>query len=409
MPRDFLPVCRPGLPAAEDLLPYLRQIDAARHYTNRGPLARLLEQRLAQTLGLPAHGLRTASNGTSAIEIAIMAVAGPAKPDRPFALVPSYTFAATALAAERLGYIPIFADVRPDTWALDMDLAATHPRLHQIGLILPVAPYGRPPDLAGAEALAARTGIPVVLDAAACFEQLLGRPNLHGPNLHSPNLHGPNLHSPNLHSPNLHGPGLISPTVPMTISFHATKTFSTGEGGAVIWDNAAGQERVVRAANFGFNYSRRSESAGTNAKLSEFHAAVGLAMLDSFPQRRTDYARTVAAWRKASTTLPGRMHLPPDLASVYILWEAPDAASLITAQDALTDADIDTRRWYEAGLHVQPHFAAPRQTTLPVTEDLGARLLGLPMAHDMDQKDMARTVKTIQTALFAQASLQMQT
>ena len=374
MPSDFLPVCRPGLPTAEDLLPYLRQIDAARHYTNRGPLARLLEQRLAQTLGLPAHGLRTASNGTSAIEIAILAAAGPAKPDRPFVLVPSYTFAATALAAEHLGYILIFADVRPDTWALDLDLAASHPLLHQIGLILPVAPCGRSPDLAGAEALAARTGIPVVMDAAASFEQLLDRPNLHGP-------------------------GLISTTVPMTVSFHATKTFSTGEGGAVIWDNAAGQERVVRAANFGFNYSRRSETAGTNAKLSEFHAAVGLAMLDSFPQRRTDYARTVAAWRKASATLPGRMHLPPDLASVYIRWEAPDAGSLIAAQDALTEASIDTRRWYETGLHRQPHFAAPIQAALPVTQDLGARLLGLPMAHDLDPRQMARIARIILDAL----------
>ena len=381
MSADFLPVCRPLLPSADAVAAYLRQIDAARHYTNRGPLTRLLEQRLAQTLGLPAHGLRSASNGTSAIEIAILAAAGPAKPDRPFALVPSYTFAATALAAERLGYTPIFADVRPDTWALDLDLAASHPRLDQIGLILPVAPYGRSPDLAGAEALAARTGIPMVLDAAACFEQLLDRANLNGPNLN--------------------GPGLISATVPMTVSFHATKTFSTGEGGAVIWDNAAGQDRVVRAANFGFNYSRRSETAGTNAKLSEFHAAVGLAMLDSFPQRRNDYARTVAAWRKVSAALPGRMHTAPDLASVYILWQTPDAGSLIAAQDALTAADIDTRRWYEAGLHVQPHFAAPEQTSLPVTEDLGARLLGLPMAHDLPPHEMARCVQIILSALKA--------
>lgn len=369
MSDDFLPVCRPGLPAAEELLPYLRKIDAARHYTNRGPLVRLLEQRLAGALGLPAHGLRTASNGTSAIEIAILAAAGPATQKRPFALIPSYTFAATALAAERLGYQPIFADVRPDTWALDLDLAAAHPDLGRIGLILPVAPYGRAPDLAGAEALAARTGLPVVLDAAACFEQLLDRP------------------------------GLISTTVPMTVSFHATKTFSTGEGGAVIWDDPAGQEKVVRAANFGFNYSRRSESAGTNAKLSEFHAAVGLAMLDRFTGRRADYARSVEAWRMIAADLPGRIHLPPDLASVYILWEAPDAASLTAAQDALTEANIDTRRWYETGLHLQPHFAGSGQAPLPVTEDLGARLLGLPMAHDMDPQQMARVVRIIQKAL----------
>jgi dTDP-4-amino-4,6-dideoxygalactose transaminase len=333
-------------------------------------LVRQLEKALTDRLGLPDKALRTVSNGTSAIEVAILATAGPAKPQRPYALMPSYTFAATGLAAERCGYRPIFCDVDPQNWSMDLDLAAQHPLLDEIGVFVPVAPYGRVPQMRAAEALLAKTGIPVVVDAAASFERLLD------------------------------DPGLISKTVPMTISFHATKTFSTAEGGAVVWDNETGQDAVVQAANFGFNFSRRSESAGTNAKMSEIHAAVGLAMLDGFDQRRLDYAQTVAHWGEALANVPGRLHLPPDLASVYIMLETTDAAAMERAIDGLTLANIDSRSWYERGLHQQPHFRRMSNTealtqSLSVTEDIGARLLGLPMAHDLSRADMDRVVKVL--------------
>ncbi len=374
MPAPFLPVCRPMLPPAAAIAAYLRESDATRHYTNRGPLVRRLEARLSDQLGLDQQSVRTASNGTSAIEIAIIATAGTAGPERPYALIPSYTFAATALAAERCGYQPLFCDVDPLTWSIDLASVAQHPVLDKIGLILAVAPYGRKPQMREAEALTAATGITVVMDAAACFERLLDDPTL------------------------------VSTTVPMTISFHATKTFSTGEGGAVFWNNPLGQEAVVKAANFGFNLSRRSETAGTNAKMSELHAAVGLAMLDSFDQRRRDYADTVAQWAEVTAGLPGQMHLPAKLASVYVVWETPTAQIMDQAIDTLTKANVDSRRWYEAGLHLQPHFlrlSGPEMQTipLPVTQDLGNRLLGLPMAHDLTRDQMQRTVDLVMQVL----------
>ncbi|MGQ0611093.1 MAG: DegT/DnrJ/EryC1/StrS family aminotransferase [Paracoccaceae bacterium] len=370
-PAPFLPVCRPQLPPADEVARYLRLTDAVRQYTNRGPLVLQLEQRLAAAMRLPAHALRTASNGTSAIEIAVLARAGAATPDRPLALIPSYTFAATGLAAERLGYIPVFVDVDPDTWSMDHAAAARHPDLDRVGLILDVAPLGRLPNLDAAETLCRQTGIPVVIDAAASFESLLDAPRA------------------------------ASATVPVTLSFHATKTFSTGEGGAVIWDSASGAEALVRAANFGFNYSRRSEEGGTNAKMSEMSAAVGLAMLDSLARRRADYASTLDHWRAALAALPGRCHLAPDLASVYVIWQAPGARDLTRAQEALTAAGIDSRQWYEKGLHTMPHFQrrSGRPAPLPVTEDLGARLLGLPMAHDLDPAAMARIAAVIRSSL----------
>lgn len=372
---DFIPVCRPLLPAADSIAAYIVQIDGCRHYTNRGPLVGALEQRLAQAMALPDGAVRSASSGTSAIEIAILANAGIARPDRPIALMPSFTFAASAVAVERCGYQPCFVDVDPAHWTLDPDTILHHPLLARAGLILAVGPYGRLPDMRALEALQARAGVPVVVDAAAAFEQVLDHP------------------------------AQISATVPITISFHATKTFSTGEGGAVLWRNDEGQDRVVQAANFGFLNSREARQAGVNAKLSEYHAAVGLAMLDGFATRRTDYARVSGLYRDLARDrdLGGTLHLPPDISSAYVLLETDTALGMQHAKQALHGQMIETRRWYEAGVHVQTHFAARAANLLPVnplpvTKDLCQRLLGLPMAPDMTAGAIARTLDVLATA-----------
>lgn len=362
--RDFIYVCRPQLPDADAIAGYLRTIDARRLYTNRGPLVNLLEERLALEMDVPRHGVHTTSSGTSAIEVAILAHAGLATPERPLALIPSFTFAATGLAVERCGYRPHFVDIDPETWAVDPAALARHPRLAEAGLIVAVAPYGILPDMAGFEALQRDTGVPVVIDAAAAFEQVVTRP------------------------------APLSETVPITLSFHATKTFSTGEGGAVIWGDRTGQDRVTQVSNFGFFLSRECKVAGTNAKMSEYHAAIGLAMLDAFETRKRDYAAVARSYAEAARgrDLGGRLHLPGRISSAYALFEADSVAGFLAAEAHLLDRRVETRRWYEAGQHVQPHFSAAPTDPLPVTESLSARLLGLPMAHDLQAGDVAHIV-----------------
>jgi len=368
--RDFIYVCRPQLPDAEAIAGYLRTIDARRHYTNRGPLVALLEERLAQRMDQPRHSVRTTSSGTSALEVAILADAGLATPERPLALIPSFTFAATGLAIERCGYRAHFVDVDPETWALDPAALARHPKIGEAGLIVAVAPYGVMPDLAAFEALRAETGVPVVVDAAAAFEQVVTQPPM------------------------------ISHSVPVTLSFHATKTFSTGEGGAVIWADPDGQDRVTQVSNFGFFLSRECKVAGTNAKMSEYHAAIGLAMLDGFDARREAYAAITDAYVAAAAgrALGGRLHLPGRLSSAYMLFEADTRAGFLAAEAHLAACNVETRRWYESGQHIQPHFTKDASDPLPVTEDLGARLLGLPMAHDMAPGDIEYTMACLAEA-----------
>ena len=238
-------VQRPLLPDARAIAAYLDRIDGSRWYSNRGPLLWALEERLYTHFGVDQHATVLLASGSAALEAAILAHAGAGGVDRPLALMPSYTFVATALSAMRCGYTPYFLDVDPDTWMLDPEAVAAHPMLDRAGVVLPVAAYGRCPDMEAWAAVQDRIGVKIVVDAAAAFEQFE------------------------------RNPGMIHLEVPAVLSLHATKTFSTAEGGAVLWRSFKGQERVGRISNFGMSDARRCETDGFNGKLSEYHAAVG--------------------------------------------------------------------------------------------------------------------------------------
>ncbi|WP_373355269.1 DegT/DnrJ/EryC1/StrS family aminotransferase [Pseudoroseicyclus sp. CXY001] len=347
----ILQVFHPALPRAAAVARYLAELDASRSYTNRGALAERLEARLGALFGAPG-AVTTAASGTAALTAAILAHAGRATPARPLALIPAFTFAATAIAAEQCGYSPHFVDISAETWVADPAELARHPRLAEVGLILPVAPFGRAPDMAALERLQVEAGRPVVLDVAAAFEAYA------------------------------EGRARVSAKLPAILSLHATKVFSTGEGGAVLWADPAAQGRLRQVANFGFRGGRRSEVAGTNAKMSEYHAAVGLAMLDLWPRRRAEIARTLRRYRDGAP-LPGRLWLGPEISSAYALLECRSGAEAAALRARLHAARIETRAWYEEGLPAQPWFGRYGADPLPVTEALAPRLLGLPMAHDL--------------------------
>lgn len=370
MTATLLPVCRPLLPRAESLLPYLQQIDANRFYTNRGPLVWQFERRLADLLGADPHAVRSAASGTLALELGILAHAGRAESDRPLALVPSFTFAATAQAVERCGYTPVFVDVDPAHWTPGAAALAEHPALARCGLIVVVAPYGVMPEMRSLERLQADVDTPIVVDAAAGFEAVLDCPQL------------------------------VSETIPMALSFHATKAFSTGEGGAVLWNALEGQARVTQVANFGFRASREALIPGLNGKMSEYHAAVGLAMLDGLDARRAAYAQVSALYAELAQAraLGGRLHLPPGVSPAYALFEAATPEQFLLTESTLLAHGVETRRWYEAGVHAQPYFRRPRAAPLPATTDLCFRLLGVPMSPDLDRHDVARVLDALAAA-----------
>ena len=244
---------RPMLPTADQVLPYLRQIDATRIYSNFGALSKELQSRLARMFGTGENSVTCTSSGTSALIGAILATAGAGRPSRPLAMIPGLTFPATATAAERCGYDPYLVDVDPKSWLLDPQTIASHPRLHEVGLVIPVATFGSPVPQEPWLSFMRETSIPVVIDGAASFAFVSKRPS-----------------------------GFMG-KVPVALSFHATKSFGVGEGGCVVWSDPESERRLCEALNFGFYNSRLSVASSSNGKMSEYHAAVGLAELDNWP------------------------------------------------------------------------------------------------------------------------------
>jgi dTDP-4-amino-4,6-dideoxygalactose transaminase len=364
-----LPVLRPLLPTAAQLLPYLSRIDATRNYTNWGPLSSELESRLAARFGVSAGSVVSASSGTTALVGAILATSGRATADRPFAILPALTFVATAIAVEQCGYRVHLADVSAADWLLDARALESHPLLPKTGLVVPVSAYGRPVVHGAWQAFRQQTGIPVVIDGAASFEALDAR-----------------------------RAGVVS-DIPVALSFHATKAFATGEGGCVVTTDGAHAVSITRALNFGFHDDRTCRAASTNGKMSEYHAAVGLAELDGWETKRRCLLEVAELYRHAAreARLSTCLLSAPDIASCYLLHVSRDTRDAAQIADALTAANVGFRSWYGGGVHRQPYFEGVSRDSLEVSDRVAALLTGLPVAPDLTKADVRRVVALLET------------
>jgi dTDP-4-amino-4,6-dideoxygalactose transaminase len=140
---------------------------------------------------------------------------------------------------ERCGYAPYLVDIDSASSMDSLERLLDHGMLSRTGVVVPVTPNGRAPDQIRSQDFLCRTGVPVVIDAAAAFEAVIA------------------------------DPGQTAGLAPIALSFRATKTFSAVEGGAVVWSDPEGLDRVMSALNFGFRRLRDSENSGGNGKMSE--------------------------------------------------------------------------------------------------------------------------------------------
>jgi dTDP-4-amino-4,6-dideoxygalactose transaminase len=359
-----IPVLRPLLPKAAKLLPYLKRIDESRVYSNWGPLVTELSERLSTLFSVRRDGVVLANSGMSALIGAILASAGRAKPARPLALVPEYTFTATALAAEFCGYEVVLCGCHARTWTFSPEELMAHPEvLARVGLIVPVAPFGRAVGQAEWVKFQQQTGIPVAIDGAACFEALL---------------------SP---ASDALGP------IPVALSFHATKSFGTGEGGCVVTADSGLAALALQHLNFGFFDSRNSRVCGINGKMSEYSAAIGLAELDGWAFKSRRQARMVRTYVDTFTAagITQKLWSGPEISSSYVLLECSSARQSTAVVGALAADRIDTRLWYGTGLGEHDNFKESAHLNLHGAAALDPRtLVGLPVAADLKQGDIER-------------------
>lgn len=364
-PRQLIPVARPRLPPASSILPYLREIDANAWYSNHGPLAQRLQQRLAQHWGVAAAEVALVSSATAGLTLVLQASG--ARPGSR-CLMPSWTFVASAGAVVAAGLIPHFVDVRPGTWTPDAAEIQLLANRKEVGAVLVVAPFGAPLPMASWDAVQRATGIPVIIDAAAGFDALRAG-----------------------------GPMPVG-DCPIAVSLHATKVFGIGEGGALLARDPALLKRARSLAQFGFAGSRQSQLAGVNAKLSEYAAAVGLAGLDTWEETRDRWDRVTQAY---AAMLPDRLGLTPRFGQSWVastltlLWpeDRPDLADRLAAQG------ISTLSWWGPGCHMQPAYRHFPAEDLPVTSLYARRAIGLPFWQDLSEAQVASVCRALGRAL----------
>ncbi len=353
--RNFIPptipVARPRLPDAAAILPYLQEIDSNGYYANHGPLWLRLNARLADHWGITRDEVALASNATAALTLALQASSATPGGE---CLLPSWTFAATAGAVRQAGLRPYFVDVRPGDWAPDPAAMSALAIQRGAAAIVVVAPFGAPLDSAAWDAVAAATGLPVILDAAAAFDTLRRG-----------------------------GPMRLG-QCPAVVSLHATKVFGVGEAGAVLSRDPEWLERFRRLTNFGFLGSRESVLPGINAKISEYTAAVGLAGLDGWAEARGRWAAVTRVYGQRLRSVPGLRVMPRfgvDWVSstLNVVWPA----ERLDAVAELAALGVGTLRWWGDGCHAQPAFRSCEAGTLAVTDELARRVVGLPFWQDM--------------------------
>ncbi|HXY99702.1 MAG TPA: DegT/DnrJ/EryC1/StrS family aminotransferase [Stellaceae bacterium] len=362
-PAGRIPVLRPQLPRRETYLDYLREIDENRWYSNHGPLVRRFEARLAAHFDLPAEGVATFANGTIALTAGLLALGVRAKQR---CLLPSWTFIASAASVLAAGLVPHFVDVDRETWALDPDALARRKDLASVGAVMAVSPFGAPLDRARWEKFTARTGIPVLIDAAAGFDSVASIPAA--------------------------GSG---PT-PIMISLHATKVLGVGEGAVLLSSDRPLVQVAQQYGNFGFYGVAEAMVPGINGKLSEYAAAIGLAALEQWPARRAQSLALASTYRAALMDLP-RVALAPGFGRGWVsstCCVTVPGDGLIVGE-RLAALGIETRRWWRRGCHHQPAYGALPRDPLPVTEDLARRCLGLPFYPDLGAAEVERIVESL--------------
>ncbi|MDB5499951.1 MAG: DegT/DnrJ/EryC1/StrS aminotransferase [Phenylobacterium sp.] len=346
-PSDGLVVARPRLPDLEALTPYLRKIDELAWYSNFGPLVRDFEARLAQRF-LPSAATLTVANATLGLAIGLKALSAP---EGALCAIPSWTFVATAHAVLQAGLIPWFVDVDPVSWMLDpgyvRDRLSAAPG--RVAAVIPVCAFGQQIDMAAWSAFRRETGLSVLVDAAAAFDTA------------------------------------TEASLPTVVSLHATKALGVGEGGFVACEDADFIERMQERTSFGFRGSRNAWVPATNAKMSEYTAAVGLAGLDLWPATRLRYAKVAQRLRIALMGTP-EVGFQPGwglnwVSSTCVVGLPANSADRIEAR--LEAQGIQTRRWWGAGCHRSTAFAGLPTDLLPVTEQAADSTLGVPYFADM--------------------------
>lgn len=353
--KEIIPVTRPLLPSFEEYCEEIRSLWDTRILTNMGAKHEAFREELERCLEMPHVELF--ANGHTALEGALTALQLPPGAE---VITTPFSFVSTTHAIVRNGLKPVFADVRADDGTLDAGALEALVSA-RTAAILPVHVYGHPCDVDGIAALAARYGLKVLYDAAHAF------------------------------GVSYRGVPLVRFGDASVLSFHATKVFSTAEGGAVCTADASLVRRLQDSRNFGIRDEEHCAAVGGNAKMSELHAAMGLCSLRHVRDgiaRRLEHA---AHYRALLDARPGLRLLTPrpgtehNGAYLPVVFDSQRLRDAVYAR--LAGENVFARKYFyplipDLACYAGAEFAAGAR--VPVARRLAACVLCLPLYPDLE-------------------------
>lgn len=334
-------VTKPFLPPIGEYIDKISCIWDNHILTNYGPLHKEFEEKLKKYLNL--SNVHYVNNGTTALALALEAL------DKPLGeiITTPFTFVATANAIVWQKYKPVFVDIKSNNFNIDAD--KIEEKINEnTRAIVAVHCFGYPCDIKKIEMIGKKNNIPIIYDAAHTF-------------------------GIKYRNKSLYAQGDIS-----IGSFHATKVFHTIEGGICIVNNYKYNDKIKTSKNFGLlngNY----EYIGINAKSSEFHAAMGLCMLNHIDEI-INYRKCISNLYKSllddKIFIP---EIPKDLEYNYIYFPIvfPNEKMLIEVINNLNSENIFPRRYFYPSLNELPIFNNASVT--PISSDISKRVLCLPL------------------------------
>ena len=353
----MIPVTKSFLPPIEEYMAQVRRAYNNQWITNRGELVQELEGKIIDHLQLSNTKVLCTNNGTTPLQIALKILGNEGE-----VITTPFSYVATTSSIVWENCSPVFVDIHPDYLTIDetkIEKAITS----KTTCILATHVYGNPCNIEEIERIAKKHQLYVIYDSAHCFGvQYKGK--------------------------SIFEYGDVS-----TCSFHATKIFHTGEGGALFCKNKELFAKLYHHHNFGHDGPLNFHGLGINGKMSELHAGMGLSVLpymDEIIKKRKSIIRIYNENFNNLKKILIRENTDWNFSYYPVLFE--NEKERLVVEKILNDHDIYPRRYFFPSLNKLPYIG---NRTMPISESISKNILCLPLYFELTEREIETIVSIV--------------
>lgn len=352
-------VTKTFFPPIEDYQNQIQRIWDNQWLTNRGALLMELEEKLTSHLALQESKMIIMNNGTIPIQIALKILANGGE-----VITTPFSYVATTAAILWENCTPVFVDIHPDYLTID-ETKIEDAITDKTTCILATHVFGNPCNIEAIEAIAMKHNLKVIYDAAHCF------------------------------GVTYKGKSIFEYGDISTCSFHATKLFHTGEGGALFTKDHELFHKCFYSHNFGHDGPLAFHGLGINGKISELQAAMGLSVLPHMPTITKAREEVVALYDSLLDfdkvqKIKLRENTKWNYSYYPILFK--DEVTLLEVQKTLNEIQIFPRRYFYPSLNTLPFVT---NTIMKFSENISNRIMCLPLSHDIKRESVIKIINQI--------------